>query len=86
MQVSIPVNGAPELTLSLLHWVTKKKGRLSQLETLVCKLNVFKKAIPGSCAVYRMVYNVMSLARLPYHRIRITKYILQDMSAIVRPL
>lgn len=53
MLVQIPVSKVQELKLLLQHWVTQKKILLSQLETLVGKLNFVSKAIPGSRAFNR---------------------------------
>lgn len=57
----------------------RKKILLSQLESLVGKLNFVSKAIPGSRAFNRRFYNVMSGVPSPYHHIRITNPIREDM-------
>lgn len=79
MLVQIPVCKVQELKILLQHWVTQKKILLSQLESLVGKLNFVSKAIPGSRAFNRRFYNVMSGVPSPYHHIRITNPIREDM-------
>ena len=52
---------------------------LSELQSIVGKLNFFSRAIPGSRAFNRRFYNAMINLNKPYHHIRINHAMRQDM-------
>lgn len=79
MQIRIPAHKVIELSQLLNYWVNKEKIIFKELESLVGKLNFFGKAIPGSRAFIRRFYNAMLGPLMPYHHIRITKSLREDM-------
>lgn len=79
MQVSIQQEKAYQLSTLLKFWVGKRKIKLSELQSLVGKLNFFSKAIPGSRAFNRRFYNAMIGTSKPNHHIRISGSMRQDI-------
>lgn len=79
MQVSIPQEKVYQLSTLLKFWVGKRKIKLSELQSLVGKLNFFSKAIPGSRAFNRRFYNAMIGTSKPNHHIRISGSMRQDI-------
>ncbi|KAK3086984.1 hypothetical protein FSP39_000036 [Pinctada imbricata] len=78
-KISIPENKLKDLASALLTTIGKKKVTLKELQSLVGKLNFFSKAIKGSRAFNRRFYNAMSGTTSPFHRIRVSKPMRDDL-------
>lgn len=79
MCIRIPALKVEELKQILQALVQRKKLTLRDLQRLVGKLNFFSKAIISSRAFLRRFYDAMIGLKKPFHKIRVTSELRQDM-------
>jgi len=81
MEVRIPQNKLQELKDNIFEFRYKrKKVKLSEMQSLIGKLNFACRAVvPGRAFCRRMIDSTMG-ARKPFHRIRITQALQSDLA------
>jgi hypothetical protein len=79
MTVCIPCHKLHELKALITAFLNRKKISLRDLQRLVGKLNFFGKAIRSSRAFLRRFYDAMMPLKKPYHMLRITRELREDL-------
>ena len=79
MCIRIPAEKISELTTQLEKMLCKNKTTLKSLQSLVGVLNFCSRAIPAGRAFSRRFYGAMSGVQQPYHFIRVTHSMKEDI-------
>ena len=79
MIVRIPLQKIEELKEMLIQMAKKKKVTLKELQTLTGKLSFFGRAIRCSRAFLRRFYDAMSGLKKPFHHLRVSNGMKQDI-------
>lgn len=75
----MPPDKVKALQVLLFSSISKNKIILKQMQSLAGSLAFITKAIPAGRAFCRRMYSSLSQAVKPYHYIRVTKTLKQDM-------
>ena len=79
MTIRIPLHKINELRQILLTLLDKRKITLKELQSLVGKLNFFGQAVRSSRAFLRRFYDAMIPLKKPFHLLRLSLELKQDM-------
>lgn len=80
MSVRIPSHKIVELSSLIQIFLNRKKVSLRELQSLVGKLNFFGQAIRSSRAFIRRFYDAMTPLKKPYHMLRLSREMKDDLS------
>ena len=79
MSVRIPSHKIVELDSLIQTFLSRKKVSLREFQKLVGKLNFFGQAVRSSRAFLRRFYDVMIPLKRPFHMLRLTREIREDL-------
>lgn len=79
MLIKIPEEKVKALIAELEHYLKQERITLKNLQSLVGSLNFFSRAIPSARAFNRRFYDLTVKAKKPYHFIKISLEVKEDM-------
>ncbi|XP_046567983.1 uncharacterized protein LOC124276384 [Haliotis rubra] len=81
MQVRIPEGKIREITSQIQHILFKPNSKVTrkELQSLIGKLNFICRAIPMGRAFCRRLIDLLCQGKQPFHHIRITEWVKQDL-------
>jgi len=80
MEIRIPQDKLKEILQQIETFLSKPKVTLRQLQSLTGSLAFCAKAMPSARAFVRRMYSAMKYAKRPFHKVRVTKGMREDIS------
>ena len=80
LQIRLSENKLAELLVLIRQWMGKKSSTKRELESLVGKLGHAARVVPPGKTFMRRMFELMSTARKPHHRVRLSREFQSDLA------